>query len=117
MSTLPGMARRLLSAVLAVAIAGVAVVPAASHSPATTGLASDEIHYTSQHGHAHHAEEDVSANRMGHIRLAIDHDHSPAMTVAPVEGGNIMPPAKAWHAMPTWPAPAPVFRAKRPPRA
>lgn len=93
------------------------ILPSLSHVPRLAETLQDHAQMIANHGHSHGFQEDLLAALHGHSHDAVDHDHSPALTVV-AASGDAWPAARdAWRLQAAQAGPNRIFRIERPPRA
>lgn len=106
-----------MTALLCLSLVGWSILPTLSHVPHIAETLQEHTEMIADHGHSHGFQEDLLWALHGHNHDAIDHDHSPALTVA-VAGGGAWPAAQdAWRLPAAQAGPHRIFRIERPPRA
>lgn len=115
MKQAPAMGRRLLSALLCLALALGGFALAAQHTPKAEALY-DYAQTVAEHGHSHGFEDDVRWALHGHAHDAADHDHSQAVLMLAGEAGAYVD-GDTWTAGRPQGPPGLIFRIERPPRA
>lgn len=109
--------RRVLAALLCLAMVVWSIMPATSHAPSIFETLQEHMEMIVEHGHSHGLEEDLAWAMHGHSHDSADHDHSqavlsPDVTSKPFEGYR-----SAWRLRLAAAGPSAKFRIERPPRA
>jgi hypothetical protein len=108
---------RIITALLCLSLIGWSILPSLSHVPPLAETLQDHAEMIADHGHSHGFEEDLLAAWYGHGHDAVDHDHSPALAVAPANGGAWPAAQDAWRLREAQAGPHRTSRIERPPRA
>ena len=108
---------RALAALIALALVAWSVAPASAHVPKLIETSSERAEEVAEHGHAHGDFADTFWGLHGHAHDVVDHDHAPAVLIAPTEAPDL-PPREAYvgPSGETGP-PSQADRIDRPPRA
>lgn len=111
------LAGRTMVALLCLSLFGWSLLPSLSHVPRIAETLDEHVQIIAEHGHSHGLHEDLLWALHGHNHDAVDHDHSPALTVM-AAGDSIWPTAQdAWRLRDSQSGPHRIFRIERPPRA
>lgn len=106
-----------MTALLCLSLIGWSILPSLSHVPRIAETLQDHAQMIADHGHSHGFQEDLLAALHGHSHDAVDHDHSPALAVAPASGSAWPAAQDAWRLREAQAGPQRIFRIERPPRA
>lgn len=106
-----------MTALLCLSLLGWSILRSLSHVPRIAETLQDHAEMIADHGHSHGFQEDLLAALHGHSHDAVDHDHSPALAVAPASGTAWHAAQDAWRLRQAQAGPHRIFRIERPPRA
>lgn len=106
-----------MAALLCLSLVGWSMLPSLSHVPRIAETLQDHAEMIAEHGHSHEFQEDLLWAMHGHSHDAVDHDHSPALTVAAASGGAWPAAQDAWRLREAQAGAHHIFRIERPPRA
>jgi hypothetical protein len=106
-----------MTTLLCLSLVGWSILPTLSHVPRIAETLQDHAEMIADHGHSHGFQEDMLWALHGHSHDAVDHDHSPAMTIAATSGGASPAAQDAWRLRAAQAGPRRIFRIERPPRA
>ena len=109
--------RRIILALLCLALIVWSVRPDLKHLPRYLSVAQEHAQTVAEHGHSHGLEEDLLWAMHGHAHDRADHEHVADLLLPPAPS-----PAPPAHGMsremrPERKSPVPVFLLERPPRA
>lgn len=108
---------RVVTALLCLSLVVWSMLPSLSHVPRIAETLTEHAQMVADHGHSHGLAEDLLQALHGHAHDAIDHDHSPALAVAPVLSDAWPGARDAWRLRAAQTGPDRIFRIERPPRA
>jgi fermentation-respiration switch protein FrsA (DUF1100 family) len=108
---------RITTALLCLSLVVWSMLPSLSHVPRIVETLTEHAQMIADHGHSHGFAEDLLSALHGHSHDAIDHDHSPALAVAPASAGAWPATPDAWRLRASQTGPNRIFRIERPPRA